>query len=90
MAIKTGRVEVRVSAEARRRIADAAQLSGESLSSFMVAASVDKAERVIAETAVTLVPSDYFDRLVAAIDRAERMPLLAEAAKRARKRPRIR
>ncbi|MEQ1855731.1 MAG: DUF1778 domain-containing protein [Longimicrobiales bacterium] len=89
MATKSGRVEARVSTEQQRRIRRAAQLAGQSVSSFMVAASVEKAEMVIAESTTTTVPADYFDRLVAAIDRPSSAPRLARAAKRARARARI-
>lgn len=34
----------------------------------MVAAAAEKAERVIAEHAYTLVPSDYLDRLLASLE----------------------
>jgi len=90
MATKSDRVEARVSREQHRRIQRAAQLAGQSVSSFIVAASVEKAEEVIAEHSVTEVPADYFDRLVAAIDRPTAAPKLGRAAKRARVRARIR
>jgi uncharacterized protein (DUF1778 family) len=90
VAQKTGRVEARLSADERRQIDHAAQLAGQSVSSFLVSAAVEKAEQVIADSAVTSVPADYFDRLVAAIDRAERSPRLARAAKRVHQRQRIR
>jgi uncharacterized protein (DUF1778 family) len=89
MAAKTGRIEARLSADERRQIDRAAQLAGQSVSSFLVSAAVEKAEQVIAERSVTSVPADYFDRLVAEIDKAERSPRLARAAKRARRQQRI-
>ena len=82
-------MEVRVSASARQTIRRAAQLAGESLSSFMVTAAIEKAEEVN-ESSVTSVPADYFDRLVEAIDHAHPAPALAEAAARARRGSRIR
>ncbi len=90
MAPKTDRVEARLSSDERERIDRAAKLAGQSVSTFVVTAAVEKAEQVISESAVTSVPADYFDQLLASLDKAERMPRLARAAKRARQRPRIR
>lgn len=65
-------------------------MSGESMSSFIVNAAVERADEVIAAHAATVVPSDYFDRLLAALDEpAEASPRLAAAAKRARRQRRI-
>lgn len=90
MVTKTDRVEARLSPDERQRIHRAAEFSGQSMSSFIVSAAVEKADSVIAEQAVTTVPADYFDRLVAEIDRAGKAPRLARAAKRARQHSRIR
>lgn len=90
MATKTDRVEARLSTDERLRIRRAAELAGQSISSFMVAAAVEKAEQVITENMVTVVPADYFDRLVAEIDKTEPAPRLARAAKRVRQRARVR
>lgn len=89
VAPKTGRVEARLSDNERMRIDRAAQLAGQSVSSFVVSAAVEKADQVIAESDVTSVPADYFDRLLASIDRADRAPRLTRAAKRARQARRI-
>lgn len=54
----------------------------------MVAAATEKAESVIAEHAYTLVPSEYFDRLLAALDGpVEGMPTIETATARQRERP---
>ena len=91
MAVKSDRIEARVSPEQRERIERAAAFFGESMSSFMVAAAVQRADEVIAEHAATVVPSDYFDRLLAALDEAaEPSPRLTAAAMQARRRRRIR
>ena len=45
--VKTERFDIRVSYEAKELIREAAELQDVSLSSFMVAAAVDKARRVI-------------------------------------------
>jgi len=55
----------------------------------MVTAAAEKAAQVIAARTTTVAPADYFDRLLAAIDRADRAPRLARAAKVAREDRRI-
>jgi len=90
MAIKSVRVEARLSADQRDRIERAAHLAEESLSAFIVAAAVQRADVVIAEHSSTVVPSGYFDQLLVALDAGpEASPRLAAAAKRSRKRQRI-
>jgi uncharacterized protein (DUF1778 family) len=89
MATRTQRVEARVAPPERARIDKAAALEGQSVSAFMVMAATERADQVIAARTTTVVPADYFDRLVAAIDRTDRAPRLARAAKLARKDRRI-
>ncbi|MFA5890663.1 MAG: DUF1778 domain-containing protein [Actinomycetota bacterium] len=90
MATKTERVEARLSSQERKLIERAAAFEGQSLSSFMVAAATERAEQVISAQTTTMLPADYFDRLLAAIDRAEDAPRLTVAAKKARQHGRIR
>ena len=88
---RTERIEARIDPDSAERIRYASALERTSVSGFMVAAAAEKAERVIAEHAYTLVPSDYFDRLLASLDTpAEPMPELAEVARREREQPRFR
>lgn len=68
MPAKTDRIEARVAPEQGRRIRYAAELAGASVSSFMVEAAAEKAERVLVEHREAVVPVDYFDRLIAALD----------------------
>jgi uncharacterized protein (DUF1778 family) len=89
VATKAERVEARLTGEQRRQIEQAAALAGESVSSFMVGAALERAETVVAERATTVVPSAYFDRLAASLDSADEMPRLARAARAARRRRRI-
>jgi uncharacterized protein (DUF1778 family) len=90
MATKTERVEARLSPRQRERIDKAAAFEGQSLSSFIVTAAAEKAEQVIAARTTTVLPSEYFDRLLSAIDQADQAPRLERAARRARQRRRIR
>jgi uncharacterized protein (DUF1778 family) len=73
-----------VSTEERARIERAARFEGRSLSSFIVEAAVERADQVLADPTVTLVPADYFDRLLAALEKPGRAPRLEQAAKRVR------
>lgn len=89
MATRTERVEARVAPRDRARIDRAAALEGQSVSAFMVSAAAEKADQVIAARTTTVVPTDYFDRVIAAMDRADRAPRLARAVRLARERRRI-
>jgi uncharacterized protein (DUF1778 family) len=89
MATKTDRLEARLTRAQRKRIEHSAALAGEPVSSFLVAAALDRAEVLVTEQATTVVPSDYFDRLVSSLDEAGRAPALERAARTARRRRRI-
>ncbi len=71
------------------RIRFASELAHTSVSSFILDAAAEKAEEVIAGHAYTLVPSGYFDDLLASLDEpAAVIPELVAAARRTRsKRP---
>jgi len=91
MAARTERIEARIDPESAERIRYASVLEHTSVSGFVVAAAAEKAERVIAEHAYTLVPSNYFDRLLEILDQpVEPMPELAAVARRERELPRFR
>jgi uncharacterized protein (DUF1778 family) len=89
MAAKAQRVEARLTAVQRRQIEQAAALAGESVSAFMVLAALERAEIVVVEQATTVVPTAYFDQLVASLDEPDPAPRLARAASAARRRKRI-
>lgn len=89
MAAKAQRLEARLTADQRRQIEQAAALAGESVSSFVVLAALERAESVVVEQATTVVPATYFDRLVASLDEPDDAPRLARAARAARRRRRI-
>lgn len=91
MSVMSDRVEARLSSEQRERIGRAAAFAGESMSAFIVSAAVQRADEVIAERSATVVPSDYFHELLAALDEVpEPSPRLAAAATQAHSRQRIR
>ena len=89
MAVKTNRLETRLSPHERERIEQAASTAGLSVSAFMVGAAVERADEIIAAATTTVVPADYFDGLLAALDEPDSAPRLAQAAKRARRSARI-
>jgi uncharacterized protein (DUF1778 family) len=65
------------------RIRYASALQGTTVSAFVVDAAYERAEQVIDDHRSTLVPSDYFDRLLAALDEAPHViPELAAASRR--------
>ena len=89
MAVKTDRLEARLSPDERERIKQAAATAGLSVSAFVAEIAVERADQIIAATTPTVVPADYFDDLLAAHDDSANAPRLAEAAKRSRRSNRI-
>lgn len=68
MVAQTGRFEFRVAPDAKAAIEQAASLTGESASDFVRRAAVERAQAVLQEDRGTVVPSDYFDALMAELD----------------------
>jgi uncharacterized protein (DUF1778 family) len=89
VATKAERLEARLTATERMQIEQAAALAGESVSSFVVLAALDRADILVREKASTVVPGAYFDRLVALLDEPEEAEGLARAAREAGRRGRI-
>ncbi len=89
MAVKAERLEARLTSTERKQIEQAASLAGESVSSFVVLAALDRADILVREQASTVVPAAYFDHLVASLDEPEGAPGLARAAAKAGRRGRI-
>jgi len=89
MVAKSDRLEARVSREQRKTLERAANLAGTSLSAFVIDAAMERAQDLVAAQLTTTVPADFFDRVIGAIDRADSAPGLANAARRAERRPRI-
>lgn len=82
MAIKSERLEARVSPEQRARLEWAARVAGTSVSTFVVDAAVDRASGLIAAEMSTQVPAAYFDGLLEALDQPDEAPTLTRAARR--------
>lgn len=83
--MRTDRIEARLEPERAERIRYAAELAHTSVSAFVVDAAAEKAERVIASHSETIVPGEFFDALLAALDEDARVPMLAKAARRAQR-----
>ncbi len=78
---RTSRIELRTDPDRERRIRYAAELTNRSVSAFVLDAAADRADEVIALATTTTVPSDFFDRLWAALDTpAEPSPALERRA----------
>jgi uncharacterized protein (DUF1778 family) len=83
---RTSRIELRAQPAREARIRYAAKLQNKSTSAFVLDAAAEKAEEVIAASTQTVVPADFFDELLAALDQpAAPMPRLAQAARKARR-----
>ncbi len=81
------RFELRIRTESKQRIEHAANLVHESTSDFVRAAAERRADEVLLEhDAMTIVPADYFDQLITALDEPTHVnPALARAAAKARR-----
>jgi uncharacterized protein (DUF1778 family) len=82
MAKRTSRIELRADPERESRIRFAAELSRQSVSTFVLDAAGEKAERIIAASTATSVPSEFFDQLWEALGAPPRQnePLRRRAA----------
>ncbi|MCA1845875.1 MAG: DUF1778 domain-containing protein [Actinobacteria bacterium] len=80
---RTGRINLRVSGRQERILRAAAELTGETLTGFMLAAATERAEEVVARAQRIEVSSEAFGRFVAALDApAEDMPSLRRYARK--------
>ena len=85
---KTERLEARAAPTDVRRIEAAARATSLSVSAFVVAAARAEADRVLLEQEETVVPNDYFGRLLIKLDEPPReIPALAAAVERAKAHP---
>ena len=78
------RLNFRVRPDTEQRLRAAAAACDESLTDFVIAAAEERADEVLATH--TLVPADYFDQLLAALDEpVEPNEALRQAARRPRR-----
>lgn len=68
----SARIEVRVSPAVKARIEYAARLDDTSVSSFILDAAKERAEDVVRQhQSHTVVPAEFFDNLIAALDQPD-------------------
>lgn len=75
MATKSRRIEMRTDEETDRRITLAAQMTNQSVSSFVLGAARLESDRLLAEQDTTM-PAEQFDALIASLDHADPAPTL--------------
>ncbi len=84
MRTATGRLGLRVRPEVEQRLRAAAEVEHQPLSAFVLSAAEQRANEVLRELSVTLVPPEFFDHLLAALDEpAYPNPALMSATRRA-------
>ena len=81
---KGTRLDVRVTQDVKQEIERAASLSGETVSNFVLGASVRRARRVIRDSTTIRLSSRDHERFLAALDRDDAKPnaALVRAAER--------
>jgi len=85
MATKMERIEARIEHDRAERIRYAANLARSSVSSFVVDAATDRAERVIADHEETPVSGKFFEEILRALDEpAREITSLKKAARRSK------
>ena len=83
MGNRSERIEARIEPARVERIRFASQLVEESMSSFVVQAAIERAERIIDERTFTTVDDEYFDKLLASLDEpAKPIPALQRAVRK--------
>ncbi|MEO5974054.1 MAG: DUF1778 domain-containing protein [Ilumatobacteraceae bacterium] len=88
MGKRSERIEARIEPNRIERIRFASELVEESMSSFVVQAAIERAERVISERTFTTVDDEYFDKLIADLDKpAKPIQVLQKAARKNAKSP---
>jgi uncharacterized protein (DUF1778 family) len=68
--VKVARIELRADAEREALLKRAATLTHKTLTAFILEAASQRAEEVLAQTSATVVPADFFERLMRAFDEA--------------------
>lgn len=77
-------INMRTDVDRKRRLQLAADLTHESLTSFVLSAADEKAERVIADSRSTVLPAAFFDEFFDSLA-PEPTPALVKAAARHRR-----
>lgn len=80
MATKTQRIEMRADPDSEARIAQAAGITRESVSAFVLRAATAEADRVLGRMEATPMPSEQFDQLISSLDVPDPAPALEHRA----------
>ena len=64
---RTHRLDARADEETHALVQEAAAITGETVSSFVVTAARDRAEKIVARADRTIMPAEQFDAMVAAL-----------------------
>ncbi len=81
-ATKTKRSEFRADEQTLERIQRAANAVHEPASEFVRKAALARAEEILRQDLVTVMPAEQFDALMSSLDAADFAPRLAEAARK--------
>ncbi len=77
-------INMRTDPERKRRLQLAADLAHESLTSFVLSAADEKAERIITDSRSTVLPAEFFDDFFDSLAPAPAPTLVAAAARHRR------
>jgi len=64
---RTHRLDARSDEETHALVQEAATIAGETVSTFVVTAARDRAEKIVARADRTIMPAEQFDAMVAAL-----------------------
>ncbi|WP_047869048.1 DUF1778 domain-containing protein [Nocardiopsis sp. RV163] len=85
MSTATERIEVRLTPEDKELLLEAARISHESTSKFVVRAAREAAEEIVEREQTTTVPAAFFDAMVESLEEpAQPIEALASAARKHR------
>ena len=85
MGAKTQRIEMRTDPDSEALIVQAARLTHQSVSAFVLDAATAEARRVLARVDHVVMPADQFDALISSLDTSADAPALTRAARRERR-----
>ncbi|KUL31524.1 type II toxin-antitoxin system TacA family antitoxin [Actinoplanes awajinensis] len=85
MATKTERIEMRTDSGSASKIAQAAEIERKSVSAFVLDSATMAADRVLARSDHTAMPTAQFDDMLASLDEPADAPALSRLARRERR-----
>lgn len=82
MATKSKRIEVRIDEDVLAHIQRAAGIAQEPVSDFVRKAAYSRAEEMLRDNLITVMPAEQFDAMMATLDEPDDAPRLMEAARK--------